>query len=156
MNCAPLHRHAIPDGGNRLVEPRCAVDDEELGPSQTPTNRTGFGAAALLGLCAPKDEAVDHRARRVSPSTTHRSRGEMFDVVPNAVCVEVIPRLGLTSEQAEKIGLATRHGAINIHGRSDAIGSHSLAYERTARTHRGQRKYRPGALLPPFFVGTFV
>ena len=34
VNRAALHRHAVPDGGNRLVEPRRAVDDEELGPPQ--------------------------------------------------------------------------------------------------------------------------
>src|ERR1700692_1074065 len=31
---AALHRHAVPDGGNRLVEPRRAIDNEELGPPQ--------------------------------------------------------------------------------------------------------------------------
>src|SRR5271167_5183505 len=31
---AALHRHAVPDGGDGLVEPGCAVDDEELGPPQ--------------------------------------------------------------------------------------------------------------------------
>jgi hypothetical protein len=33
--CAPLHRDAVPDGGNCLFKPWRAVDDEELGPSQT-------------------------------------------------------------------------------------------------------------------------
>ena len=32
MNGAPLHRHAVPHGGDRLVEPGRAIDDEELGP----------------------------------------------------------------------------------------------------------------------------
>ena len=35
VNCAPLRRHAVPDGRNRLVVPRRAVDDEELGLTQT-------------------------------------------------------------------------------------------------------------------------
>src|SRR3984957_4521763 len=31
---APLHRHAIPNGGDRALKPRAAIDDEELGPPQ--------------------------------------------------------------------------------------------------------------------------
>jgi hypothetical protein len=31
VNGAALHRHAIPDGGDGLVEPRRAVDDEKFG-----------------------------------------------------------------------------------------------------------------------------
>ena len=34
VNRAALHRHAVPYGGDRLVEPRRAIDDEELGPPQ--------------------------------------------------------------------------------------------------------------------------
>ena len=34
VNRAALERHAVPDDGDGLVEPRRAVDDEELGPSQ--------------------------------------------------------------------------------------------------------------------------
>src|SRR6266699_4112562 len=34
MNRAALDRHAAPDGGDGLVEPRRAVDNEELGPPQ--------------------------------------------------------------------------------------------------------------------------
>jgi hypothetical protein len=29
---AALDRHAIPDGGNRVIEPGCTIDDEEFGP----------------------------------------------------------------------------------------------------------------------------
>jgi hypothetical protein len=34
MHGAPLHRHAIPNGGDRALEPRAAIDDEQLGPLQ--------------------------------------------------------------------------------------------------------------------------
>src|SRR5258708_28641256 len=34
VNRAALDRNAVPNGGDRLVEPRRAVDDEELGPPQ--------------------------------------------------------------------------------------------------------------------------
>jgi len=35
VNRAALDGHVIPDGCNRLIEPRRTVDNEELGPSQT-------------------------------------------------------------------------------------------------------------------------
>ena len=38
--CAPLHQHAVPDGRNCLFKPWRAVDDEELGPSQTALDET--------------------------------------------------------------------------------------------------------------------
>jgi hypothetical protein len=31
---AAPHRRAFPDGSDRFLEPRCAVDDEELGAAQ--------------------------------------------------------------------------------------------------------------------------
>ena len=34
MHGAPLYRHAIPNGGNRALKPRAAINDEELGPPQ--------------------------------------------------------------------------------------------------------------------------
>src|SRR4029077_7811521 len=34
MNCAPLYRSAIPNGGDRALDPRAAIDDEQLGPPQ--------------------------------------------------------------------------------------------------------------------------
>src|SRR5271163_174857 len=34
MHRAPLHRHAIPNGGDRALEPRAAIDYEQLGPPQ--------------------------------------------------------------------------------------------------------------------------
>ena len=35
MHGAPLYWYAVPDGGDRLLQPRRAVDDEELRPAQT-------------------------------------------------------------------------------------------------------------------------
>ena len=90
VNCAPLHRHAIPDGGNRLVEPRCAVDDEELGPSQTALDEIvedsapGFGAFSAHAfdceqhLLAVRAHAEDNEQRdrgrlAVEPHAHHRA-----------------------------------------------------------------------------------
>ena len=39
-----LDRHAVPHGGDRVFEPRCAIDDEEFGPPE-----------------ATLDEIVEHR-----------------------------------------------------------------------------------------------
>src|SRR5438046_2558517 len=36
---AALDRYAVPDGGDRVLEPRRAIDDEELGTAQTPPER---------------------------------------------------------------------------------------------------------------------
>src|ERR1700684_3662708 len=53
VNRAPLPRHCVPDGGNRLVEPRRAVDDEELGSLQpAPDEIIEDGAPSLAALAA--------------------------------------------------------------------------------------------------------
>src|ERR1700731_2004861 len=52
--CLRRHRHSIPDGCNRLIEPRRTVDDEELGPLQ-PT----------------PDEIVENRAPGLGTFATH-------------------------------------------------------------------------------------
>src|ERR1022692_566168 len=49
VNRAALHRHAVPDGGNRLVEARRAIDDEELGPSQSAPDEIIEDATPSLG-----------------------------------------------------------------------------------------------------------
>src|ERR1022692_3211347 len=49
VNRAALHRHAVPHGGNRLVEARCAVDDEELRPSQPARDEIVEDTAPCLG-----------------------------------------------------------------------------------------------------------
>ena len=51
---AALDRHAVPHGGDRLVEPGGAIDDEELGPPQ-----------------AAPDEIVEHGAPSLGALTTH-------------------------------------------------------------------------------------
>jgi hypothetical protein len=52
MNGAPLHWHAITDGGNRPVEPRRAVDNEELRTSQTAPDEIVEDSAPSLGALA--------------------------------------------------------------------------------------------------------
>src|SRR5262245_34856737 len=51
---AALHRHAVPHGGDRGLEPGRAIDDEELRPQPTP------------------DEIVEHRAPGLSNSLNSR------------------------------------------------------------------------------------
>lgn len=59
VDCAALHRHAVPDGRDGLVEPRRTVDDEELGPTQP----------AL-------DEVVEHGAPGIDALAAHAPDGE--------------------------------------------------------------------------------
>ena len=54
MNRAPLDRHAIPDSGNRLLQPWRPVNDEELRPSQ-----------------AARDQVVEHRTPRLRALAAH-------------------------------------------------------------------------------------
>ena len=72
---ASLHRDTVPHGGKRLLQPRCAVNDEELRSAkaaldQVIENRApGFGAfsAHALGrqqhLLAVRAHADDHKQR---------------------------------------------------------------------------------------------
>ena len=62
MHGAPLHRHAIPNGGDRALEPRATIDDEELGPLQ-----------------AAPDEIVENRAPGLRTLAAHLfDRQEQF------------------------------------------------------------------------------
>ena len=86
VNCAPLHRHAIPDGGNRLVEPRRAVDDEELGPSQTALDEIVEDSAPGLGaLSAHAFDCEQHllAVRAHAEDNEQRDRGRLA-VEPHA------------------------------------------------------------------------
>jgi hypothetical protein len=49
---APLHRHAIPNGGNRALKPRAAINDEELGPPQAALDEIVEHGAPSLGALA--------------------------------------------------------------------------------------------------------
>src|SRR5260221_4342439 len=52
MHGAPLHRHAIPNGGNRALKPRAAIDDEQLGPPQAALDEIIEHGAPSLGTLA--------------------------------------------------------------------------------------------------------
>ena len=61
MNRAALDRHAAPDGGDGLVEPRRAVDNEELGPPQpAPDEIVEDGASGLGALAAHALDREQH------------------------------------------------------------------------------------------------
>src|SRR6202142_2004275 len=51
---APLHRHAIPNGGDRALEPRAAIDDEEFGPPQAAPDEIVEDRAPGLGALATR------------------------------------------------------------------------------------------------------
>src|ERR1700693_1780510 len=52
VNRAALDGHVVPDGRNRLIEPRRTVDNEELGPSQTARDEIIEDGAPSLGALA--------------------------------------------------------------------------------------------------------
>src|ERR1700692_2508720 len=58
---AALHRHCVPDGGNGLVEPRRAIDDEELGAPQPALDEKLLAAhrAGVKNIVLPKDNEKD-------------------------------------------------------------------------------------------------
>jgi hypothetical protein len=87
---AALDRHAVPDGGDRLLEPRRAVDDEELRPPQPALDEIvedrapGLGALAAhaldreqhllaVGAHADDDQQRDRGRLAVEPHAHHRA-----------------------------------------------------------------------------------
>jgi|HubBroStandDraft_1064217.scaffolds.fasta_scaffold1667226_1 hypothetical protein len=59
---APLHRHAIPNGGNRALEARAAIDDEQLGPPQAALDEIVEHGAPSLGAAHLLDRQEDFLA----------------------------------------------------------------------------------------------
>ena len=53
VNRAALHRHAVPHGGDRALEPRRAIDDEELGPPLPRRMRSSSTARQASALSPP-------------------------------------------------------------------------------------------------------
>src|SRR5215204_4246121 len=49
VNRASLHRNAVPHGGDRVLEPRRAIDDEELRPAQATADEIVEDRAPGLG-----------------------------------------------------------------------------------------------------------
>jgi hypothetical protein len=87
---AALHRHAIPSGGNRALEPGTAIDDKELGTPQAARDEVieyvapgrGTLAAHLLDrqqhflavrAHADDDEQRDRSGFAIEPHTHHRA-----------------------------------------------------------------------------------
>src|SRR5215831_10455859 len=61
MNRASLHRHAVPNGGDRALEPRAAIDDEEIGPPQAALDEiVEHGAPGLGALAAHLPDRQQH------------------------------------------------------------------------------------------------
>jgi hypothetical protein len=75
---AALDRHVVPDGRNRLIEPRRTVDNEELGPSQTARDEIIEDDAPGLGALAA--HAFDYFAQnsRITAKSKGKPRGRPF------------------------------------------------------------------------------
>ena len=52
MNRTALDRHSVPDGGNGLVEPRRAIDNEEFWPPQSALDEVIEDSAPCFGALA--------------------------------------------------------------------------------------------------------
>ena len=90
MNGTALHRHVIPNGGDRFLQSRCAVDDEKSRPPQTAVDQIvehrspGFGRFAahvldrehhLLTILAHPDhhEQRDRGGLAIEPDANNRA-----------------------------------------------------------------------------------
>ena len=85
-NDATLHRHAVPDRGDGLVEPRRAVDDEEFGTPQPALDKVVEHRAPGLGALAA--HALDRgqyllAVRAYTENDQQRDRGRLA-VEPDA------------------------------------------------------------------------
>src|SRR6202034_2584408 len=95
VNRAALHRHPVPDRGNRLVEPRRAVDNEELGPPQTALDEIVKDRAPRLG--ALPAHALD-REQHLLAVRAHAEDNEKRD--RGRLAVEPHPNDGAIQDQA--------------------------------------------------------
>ena len=60
VNRAALERHAVPDDGDGLVEPRRAVDDEELGRRKPRSMRSSRTVRQASVLSPPSSDREQH------------------------------------------------------------------------------------------------
>lgn len=86
VNGAALHRHAVPDGGGGLVEPRRAIDDQELGaPQPAPDEIIEHRAPCLSALAAHAlDRQQDLLAVRAHAEDNQQRDGGSLAVEPHA------------------------------------------------------------------------
>ena len=83
---AALDRHAVPHGGDRLVEPGRAIDDEELGPPQAALYEIVEDGTPSLGALATHALDREHHLLAVlayADDDEERDRGR-FAVEPHA------------------------------------------------------------------------
>src|ERR1700733_1599848 len=140
MDRAALDRHAVPNGGDRLVEPGRAIDDEELGPPQAALDEIvedgtpGLGALATHALdrqhhllavlaYADDDEQRDGSRLAVKPHAHHspvenEPHDRLFGQRAGVPCVPIAPHLApgsahrvLAHGTAKQGGERTAHGA---------------------------------------------
>src|SRR5580704_19357557 len=85
MHGAPLHRHAIPNSGNRALKPRAAINDEELGPPQATLDEIIEHSAPSLGaLAAHLFDSQENFLAVLAYAEDHEQRnGSGFAVEPH-------------------------------------------------------------------------
>ena len=139
MNRASLDRHAVPHGGNRLVQSRRAIDEEELRPAQAAANEIVEHRAPGLG--ALPAHALD-REQHLLAVLTHaeydeeRDRGRFaVEPHPHHRAVEDQPHDRLVGQGAGIPGLP-----IALHLAPDP--AHRVLAHRPAE-HGGERTAHP-------------
>src|SRR5437879_5127473 len=109
VNRAALDRYAVPNGGNGLVEPRRAVDNEELGPPQPALDEVIEDSAPGLGALAA--HALDREqyllAIRAHAENDEQRDGGCFAVEQDA------PHRAVETEQHDRI-LGQREGVARV------------------------------------------
>jgi pimeloyl-ACP methyl ester carboxylesterase len=82
---APLNRHAIPNGGNRALEPGAAIGDDEFGPPQAaPDEVIEHGAPGFGALTAHLPDRQQHfLAVRAHADDDEQRDGRGFAVEPH-------------------------------------------------------------------------
>jgi hypothetical protein len=70
---AALHRYAVPHGGNRAIEPGCAVDDEELGPPQA-RERASTSSSSASNIACGNSRVRSRRPASIGSNQLSKSR----------------------------------------------------------------------------------
>src|SRR5260370_2342792 len=157
---AALDRNAVPNGGDRLVEPRRAVDDEELGPPQPALDEiVEDGAPGLGALAAHALDREQHLlAVRADAYDDEQRDGGRFAVEPDAHhrAIENEPHDWLLGQRAGVPGvpvalhLAPGPAHRVLAHRSAEQGRERAAYPaRIAAAHSAAAHPPPAAECPP-------
>ena len=105
MHRASLYQHAIPNGGDRALKPRAAIDDEKLGPPQAALDEIVEHGAPSLGALAA--HLLD-RQKNFLTVLAHAENDEQRD--GSGFAVEPHPHNGAVEDQPHDRLIGQRAG----------------------------------------------